>query len=163
MERVNIWPTAGRFMKRVLPVVLVSSALTGCVSDVSPASYSVGSVGQVNRVVRGVVISTRTVQIAGTTGLGASSGAVAGAAAGSTIGNSDASSVAGAVGAAVVVGLVGAAIEENATKQTGIEYVVETDTGAVLTLVQGVGDEQINVGERVLVMYGERARLIRAP
>ncbi len=43
-----------------------------------------------------------------------------------------------------------------------MEYVVETENGAVLTVVQGE-DAALIVGQNVLVMYGSRSRVIADP
>jgi outer membrane lipoprotein SlyB len=78
------------------------------------------------------------------------------------MGNNAAAHVVGAVGGAVVGAVAGGAIEEGSTRQTGLEYVVQTETGAILTLVQG-SEDRLMVGDHVLVLYGDRARLIRDP
>lgn len=125
--------------------------LTGCAApDISQRAYSVGSVGQVNRSVSAKVLSAREVNIAGTSGAGASSGAAIGAIGGSSIGGSSRDNLAGAIGGALVGSMIGAAIEGNATKQTGYEYVVETFNGNLMTIVQG-GDIVFKVGDKVLV------------
>lgn len=143
--------------------VALSVALAACTRDISPDSYSVGAVGQVNRAVGGVIVSARPVSVEGTrSGLGAGAGAVAGGVAGSTIGGSTEANIIAAVGGAVAGGLAGAAIEESATRQTAMEYVVEADNGALLTVVQG-GDVPLPVGLQVLVIYGSRARIIPKP
>lgn len=137
--------------------------MAACTPNVSPDSYSVGSVGQVNRVVRGVIISARSVEIAGTnTGVGSSAGAIAGGAGGSTIGSSVEANIAGAVAGAVAGGIVGAVAEEGMTRQMGMEYVIEAENGALITLVQG-DEKQLSVGQRVMVIYGARSRVIAAP
>jgi outer membrane lipoprotein SlyB len=59
----------------------------------------------------------------------------------------------------VIGSLAGAAIEANSTKQKGIEYVVETENGNMMTLVQGV-DPFFGPGQKVLVLYGSPSRLI---
>ncbi|NYZ15303.1 hypothetical protein HL658_22415 [Azospirillum sp. RWY-5-1] len=134
-----------------------------CAPNISPDSYAVGSVGQVNRTVRGVIISARPVAIGGTqSGLGAGAGAVAGGAAGSMIGGNVQTNIIGAVGGAVVGGIAGAMIEESATRQTGIEYVVQTENGALLTVVQG-STPALSVKDRVLVIYGSRSRVVPDP
>lgn len=60
-----------------------------------------------------------------------------GATAGSALGGGVRSNIVGAVGGAVIGGIAGAAIESSATKQTGMEYVVETENGNLMTIVQG--------------------------
>ena len=140
----------------IVPVV-------ACTPNISPDSYSVGSVGQVNRVVRGVIVSARPVDISGTqTGVGAGAGATAGGAAGAAIGGSVEANIVGAVAGALVGGIAGAAIEENATQQTGMEYIVEAENGALITLVQG-DEEPLSAGQKVMVIYGARARVIADP
>lgn len=142
--------------------VALSVALAACTRDISPDSYSVGAVGQVNRAVGGVIVSARPVDVEGTrSGLGAGAGAVAGGVAGSTIGGSTEANIIAAVGGAVAGGLAGAAIEESATRQTAMEYVVEAENGALLTVVQG--GSPLPIGLKVLVIYGSRARIIPKP
>ena len=142
--------------------VALSVALAACTRDISPDSYSVGAVGQVNRAVGGVIVSARPVSVEGTrSGLGAGAGAVAGGVAGSTIGGSTEANIIAAVGGAVAGGLAGAAIEESATRQTAMEYVVEAENGALLTVVQG--GSPLPIGLKVLVIYGSRARIIPKP
>ena len=138
-------------------------ALVGCASNISPQTYSVGSVGQVNRTVSATVISVREVDVAGTTGVGGGAGTAAGAVIGSAAGgNNTRGNIVGAIGGAVVGGLAGAAIEANATKQKGMEYVVETENGNLMTIVQGA-DTVFAEGQKVLVLYGSPSRLIADP
>ncbi|WP_180283046.1 hypothetical protein [Azospirillum oleiclasticum] len=148
---------------RIGAVAWLGLMAAACAPNISPDSYAVGSVGQVNRTVRGVIISARPVAIGGTqSGLGAGAGAVAGGAAGSMIGGNVQTNIIGAVGGAVVGGIAGAMIEESATRQTGIEYVVQTENGALLTVVQG-STPALSVKDRVLVIYGSRSRVVPDP
>jgi outer membrane lipoprotein SlyB len=150
-------------MKLIAVVGAAMIAFAGCASNISPKTYSVGSVGQVNRTVSAVVVSVREVDIAGTTGLGGSAGTATGAVIGSAAGgNSTRGNIVGAIGGAVVGGLAGAAIEANATKQKGMEYVVETETGNLMSIVQGT-ETVFATGQKVLVLYGSPSRLIADP
>lgn len=147
-------------MKKIalLGIVLL---LTACTRDISPDTYSVGSVGEANRTVRGTIISARDVKITGNkSGIGAGAGAAGGAVAGSAIGNGGRSNALGAIGGAVVGGIAGAVIEENSTLQMGIEYVVETENNNLITLVQG--EPRLSKGSKVLVIYGNPTRIIEA-
>lgn len=138
-------------------------ALAGCASNISPRTYSVGSVGQVNRTVSATVISVREVDVAGTTGVGGSAGTATGAVVGSAAGGNNArGNIVGAIGGAVIGGLAGAAMEANATKQKALEYVVETENGNLMTIVQGT-DTVFAEGQKVLVLYGSPSRLIADP
>ena len=150
-------------MKNITALITVITALAGCVHNISPQSYSVGSVGQVNRTISATVISVREVDVTGTTGIGGSSGSLAGAVVGSGAGgNNSRGNIVGAIGGAVVGGLAGAAIEANATKQTGLEYVVQTENDNLMTIVQGP-ETVFVVGQKVLVLYGSPSRLIADP
>lgn len=151
-------------MIKTLFVLSAVVALTaGCASNISPTTYSVGSVGQVNRTISATVISAREIDVAGTTGLGGNAGAASGAVIGSGAGGSNSrGNIVGAIGGAVVGGLAGAAIEANATKQKGMEYVIETENGNLMTIVQGI-DAVFIQGQKVLVLYGSPSRLIADP
>ena len=150
-------------MKTSVVVALAALSLIGCASDISPKTYSVGSVGQINRTIAATVISVREVDVAGTTGVGGSAGTAAGAVAGSSAGgNNSRGNIVGAIGGAVIGGLAGAAIEANATKQKGMEYVVETENGNLMTIVQGI-EPVFTTGQKVLVLYGSPSRLIADP
>ncbi|WP_293648990.1 glycine zipper domain-containing protein [uncultured Pantoea sp.] len=143
-------------------LLLIPLLVSGCAQDVSPNSYSVGSVGEVNRTIAGIVISARAVNIKGTTALGGSTGALAGAAAGSALGGGVRSNIVGAVGGAVVGGIAGAVVENSATKQMGMEYVIQTTNGNMMTIVQGISPT-FTVGTKVLVLYGSPSRVIQDP
>lgn len=143
-------------------ILLFSSLmfLPACAPNVSPDSYSVGSVGAVNRTVSCVVISARTVQIKGTTGVGGTTGAATEAVAGSTLGGGTRSNIAGAIGGVVVGGIAGAMVEEGLMKQSGKEYVIQTDNGNLMTIVQGREPEFL-VGDKVFILYGNPSRIIK--
>jgi outer membrane lipoprotein SlyB len=137
-------------------------AVSGCVANVSPDTYSVGSVGQINRTVAGIVVSARQVTIDGTTGNGALAGGGAGAIAGSSIDGGGRANAIGAIGGAVVGSIAGAAIEHGVSQQVGMEYVVQTVNGNMMTIVQGVAPA-FTIGRAVLILYGSPARLIADP
>jgi outer membrane lipoprotein SlyB len=150
-------------MKIVAVIISVTLGLAGCTSNMSPGSYSVASVGQVNRSVSATIISVREVDVAGTTGLGSGVGSATGAVIGSGAGGGNSrGNIVGAIGGAVVGGLAGAAIEAGATKQSGAEYVVETENGNLMTIVQG-SEPLFTIGQKVLILYGSPSRLIVDP
>jgi outer membrane lipoprotein SlyB len=143
--------------------IILFGLVSGCANNISPHTYSVGSVGQVNRSVAATVISVREVDVTGTSSLGGTTGALTGAVVGSAAGGSNnRANAVGAIAGAVVGGLAGAAIQANATAQRGIEYVVETENGNLMTIVQGVA-QPFPVGQKVLVLYGSPSRLIPDP
>lgn len=147
---------------RALVLLMLALGIVGCTPNVRPDSYSIGNVGQVNRSVGGVVVSARQVHIDGSRGGGATAGGAVGAVAGSQIGGSDAANAVGAIGGLVVGAIAGAAAERNVSSQTGMEYVVETVNGNLMTVVQGA-EPAFAPGMRVLVLYGSPARIIADP
>lgn len=147
-------------MRRAL--LLLPLLLTACAPNVRTDSYSVGSVGQVNRTVSGSVISVRTVSIDGTRGSGAVAGGAVGGVAGSTMGGSSEAAVIGAIGGLVVGAIAGAAAERSLSNTTGLEYVVQTENGNLMTVVQGP-EPVFEVGRSVLVLYGSPSRVIADP
>jgi len=150
-------------MKMLMVFGVSVLALAGCASNISPQTYSVGSVGQVNRTISATVISVREVNVAGTTGVGGAAGTATGAVLGSSVGGNDGrSNIVGAIGGAIVGGIAGSAIEANATKQKALENVVETENGNLMTIVQGK-DVVFAEGQKVLVLYGSPSRLIADP
>jgi len=148
--------------RSIASACLAAAVLAGCASNISPTSYSVGSVGQVNRTVAARVISVRSVEISGTTGAGGTVGGALGATAGSGIGSGGRANAAGAIAGAVVGAVAGAAIEQSATRQSGFEYVVQTENDNLMTIVQGA-DPTFAINDKVLVLYGAPARLIADP
>lgn len=149
-------------MRTAACLLIASFLLGGCAANISPDTYSVGSVGQVNRTIAATVISVRSVHIAGTRGTGQAAGAAAGAVAGSSLGGSSRDGLVGAIGGAIVGGIAGAVVESSATKQDGLEYVVQTENGNLMTIVQGA-DPVFPVGHNVLVLYGAPSRVIDDP
>lgn len=122
---------------RLVLIAALSAFLFGCAASVDPSTYSIGSVGQVNRSVRGVVVSARPVMINANTGAGGVVGGTAGAVAGSSIGGGARANVLGAIGGAVVGGLLGSSIEARNSLLSGMEYVVSTSNNNLLTITQG--------------------------
>lgn len=144
----------------IILVALYSVTCSGCQTDINSDYYRATSVGSVNRAVKGKVLSARSVRVSDESGVGAASGATAGAIAGASASDNAAGAAVLALAGAVAGGVAGTVAEKAATKQEALEYVVETENGALLTLVQG-GREYFQVGESVIVLYGSPARIIR--
>ncbi len=146
---------------RYVPLMLAAFAVAGCTSAPSASTYSRNQALQAQNVQKGRIVSMRTVEIEGTkSGVGTGAGAVAGGVAGSFIGGGWRSHALGAVGGAVLGGLGGSAAEEAITKSTGMEFVVQLDNGQTIAVVQA-NDENLAVGERVMVLQGGQTRVVR--
>jgi len=145
-----------RLMKTTATVAVVLAAglvLSGCPASMSGGAYTRNQAREAQEVRLGYVESVRQVLIEGTkSGVGAVSGAALGGVAGSTIGRGR-GQVAGAIGGAVLGGLAGSAIEENATRQPGLEITVQLDNGRMVAVTQAA-DEPFYPGDRVRVLIG---------
>lgn len=152
-------PSLNRSAK-IFMISLASLSVAACSSNLSPKRYDAYAVGEVNRAERGEIISSRWVEIRkGNSGVGTATGIAAGAAAGSTVGNG-AEGVIGALGGALIGGLIGSSVDKKVNKTHGFEYLVRTETGDTITLVQA--DRQpIPNGAPVLIVYNrDMTRLI---
>jgi outer membrane lipoprotein SlyB len=150
-------------LSKILFIFTSVLALFSCAPNVSTDTYAVGSVGQVNRAVQGIIISARPIKISGAkSGIGAGAGASTGAVGGAVLGGDAAGMAVGAIAGAVVGGVAGALTEEELTKQTGMEYVVKTGNGSLISVVQS-DDVPFEINQHVIVLYGSRSRIINDP
>ncbi|MBE9606788.1 glycine zipper 2TM domain-containing protein [Acetobacteraceae bacterium H6797] len=92
-------------------------------------------------------------------GVGTVAGAAAGGIAGSFIGGDPRSNLLGALGGAIIGGVAGNAIERGATTGQAIEFTIRTAQGDI-ALVQS-NEENLQVGEQVRILRGERTRISR--
>jgi len=156
-----------RFRSVAAAFTALSLALAAC-SHPSGETYTAGDVGRVVDTSRATVVSSRTVAIKGgeNSGVGAAAGGVA---AGSVA--AAAVDKRGAEGAAAIIaGLAGAGlgwlIEEESRSRGGIEYVLRTQDGRVITLVQNRAkdDKPIAAGNKVLIQHGrDYTRVVPLP
>lgn len=152
-------------MKKTYALAVSMAALvlaTGCANTTDTRTYSVGSVGQVNRSVAGTVISARPIRIDANTGTGGSVGGLAGAVAGSSVGGGSRANAIGAIGGAVAGAIVGSAIEASNSQREGMEYVISTQNGSLMTIAQGA-EPIFAEGDKVIILYGNPSRVIRDP
>ncbi len=138
--------------KQLAASILTLTLLTGCAHP-SQNNYGYQEVGQATTVEFGTVLSLRMVNVTGeNTGLGAGVGAVGGGIAGASIGQG-AGSLGAMLAGAVIAGVAGAAVEQGINDRTGIEYVITTEHGQTISIVQNFvkGDPDIKAGQRVMI------------
>lgn len=140
----------------ILPMTLIFNA---CTSDIGANQYATSSIGQASTAQIGTVVSVRQIQVASDSSAGTLIGGAAGGVAGSTIGGGDTAHILGAIGGAVLGGIAGNAAQKGLTSQGGYEYVVRLDNGNLVTVSQGT-DILLNPGQRCMVLFGDRARVI---
>lgn len=143
----------------VFAILLLSMGLTACSPTVSPNTYTAKEVGVAAKVVPAVIISMRSVKIENTSGAGGLLGAGAGAAAGSVLGASPQASIIGAIGGALVGGITGHAIDKSIHTKQGYEYILRTNKKDLVSVTQPA-DLKFQVGQHVLIVYGEKVRIV---
>ena len=146
-----------------LPAALLALGLAACAPQNMNSTVSGYGVGQVASLEYGTIVGMRPVNVAGSqSGVGAVGGGVAGGVIGSTIGGDwRARAVGGVLGAAL--GAVGGGLVENAVSSgQAVEFVVRMDNSRSDTAIVQTNEDNFQVGERVAVTFGERARLMRA-
>ena len=149
-------------MKKSLSILIPALLVVGaCTSRIGADQYATNATGTVNTAVRCTVVNVRPVVVQSNNNAGMLVGGAAGAVAGSMIGGSDAAHILGGIGGAVVGGLAGDAAQSGLSKQQGYEYIVETNTGKLLTITQG-NDVLLSPGQKCMVLYGDQARIIPA-
>ena len=147
--------------KYVLPfLATITLFQTGC-SLHSGSTYERGEMGQPQSFSKGVIVSVRDVKIKGTeSGVGAVSGAIMGGLGGSKASEDQTISAIGAIGGAIVGGLVGAKAEELLMQGNASEFIIKPDVGDPFTSIQ-VNEEELKVGERVLIINSDKIRIVR--
>jgi outer membrane lipoprotein SlyB len=138
----------------LLVLALGALALSGCTSSLSGSAYTRGQARTIQNVEMGVVEHVRVVQIEGTkTGIGSTAGAVIGGSASTNFKDKPLRRTVKSVTGAIIGGVVGAATEEAATRQKGLEITVRLDSGRMVAIVQAA-DEDFKVGQRVRLVHG---------
>ncbi|HEV2674912.1 MAG TPA: hypothetical protein VGV37_10255 [Aliidongia sp.] len=136
----------------------VALMLSACQHGYSPDRYSTASMQQATKVDRAVVQSVRLVDVDGTAGAGALVGGAAGGIGGASFG-SGGGSAAAALGGVLVGAAIGALVEKSATETQAFEYIVMKQSGDLMSVTQKDA-QPLAVGQKVMLIYGIKARLI---
>ncbi|WP_088560298.1 outer membrane lipoprotein [Arboricoccus pini] len=148
-------------MRKLACLGLVAvGALAACRPSYSPNDYAVNAVQQANKVDQGVIVGYRQIIIRpdGTTGTvtGGAAGGIVGGAAGS---QSTMATALGAVGGTLVGGLIGSGVEKATGNTEAFEYIIRKPDGSLMSVVQK-DDKPLNIGQRVLLIGGNQARIV---
>ncbi|MEX0449835.1 hypothetical protein V6X63_08735 [Spiribacter sp. 221] len=147
-------------MLRIATIAMLAVTVVACTTD-GVGQYRVESIGNAQRSISGEVIATNPVQIAKNT---SGAGGYAGGALGGAMALDNSSDAAPVVAGIIAGAIIGNAIEAQGNVFPGTEYVIETSTGAVLTVAQpNEGNQIFEPGDRVILVYGYPHRLIEDP
>ena len=140
-------------------ILATLALLIGCQTPDGSGVYRIESIGNAQRSIEAVVMSTRPVRIqANATGAGGNAGGIAGGLIAANNSDNAAVIVAGIIGGIIV----GAAIENSAGVYEGTEYVIKTSADVILTVAQiNKGNSVYALGDKVILLYGFPCRLIK--
>ncbi len=157
-------------MKHNIILMILVVFLTSCQSSTNrftqdergANTYSSTETGQLSSVLEGSIVSIKQVRLSDSKGMGSGIGTALGAVAGaSAVGSDDSDKVAGAIIGGLLGAMAGRAIEEDATSDTGFEFLVKLSSGAIKAFVQK-SKQGLRVGDQVYILYGNgTARLTR--
>lgn len=143
-------------------LALLMIGTLGCASsEDGVGAYRVQSIGNAKRAVEATVLAVKPVRIVRVnSGVGANTGGLVGGALAA-----DNSDNVGVIIAGVVAGaVIGDAIESSQNRFNGHEYIIETKTGALLTVAQiDEGSEVFEESNQVILVYGYPHKLIKDP
>lgn len=150
-------------MTKTLIAAVAALSLAACATS-SPDVVQRHEAQRMSQVQDATVLSVRPVTIDGSqSGTGAVTGGVLGGVAGSTRSGGREQAAIAVVGA-VAGAVIGNTIERAATKEDGVEILVQLRNGERRAIVQGKGSEALNPGDPViLVTSSGKTRVMRAP
>jgi outer membrane lipoprotein SlyB len=152
-------------LKQIIVAASVAAlgALSAC-QTANPDIVSRNDAQRMSSVQDGTILSIRPVTIDGSqSGGGGAAGAIAGGVAGSNVGGQRGSVLVGLAGA-IAGGVIGNAAERAATKEDGVEILVQLKNGERRSIIQGKGAEVLAAGDPVImVTTGGKVRVMKAP
>lgn len=138
--------------------VSVLAFVCGCGPNYSPDTYASNAVQQANKVEQGVVVGVRNVGVSASGTTGTITGAAAGGIAGSQapVGPMGALT---ALGGSLVGGIAGATVEHATADTAAFEYIVRKQAGDLVSVTQK-DKTPLALGQKVLVIAGNQARVV---
>ncbi|MDB5382160.1 MAG: hypothetical protein JWO26_1792 [Rhodospirillales bacterium] len=147
---------------RLATTVLMLGGLAACGPANQNSTVSAYAVGAQGAVRYGTVVGMRPVQVAGMrSGLGTTAGALGGGVIGSTVGGDWRARTVASVAGALIGGVAGTLVEEGATGGQAMEFIIRSDEGEDLAVIQS-NEQGLQVGERVALSYTDRVRIMRS-
>lgn len=146
----------------ILSITCITIGLTSCAREISSDVYAANRVGEVPTTYQGVIKNVRQVCVDASESLEDNqTGIVGGAIAGGLVGNAISGQFIPTAAGAIAGAVGGSLIEKKLKQQTALEYIVEIQNGALMTIVQGK-DNAFCIGQPVYVIVSQcgRSRII---
>ncbi len=121
---------------RILVILMCSIVITACSKPIPPGEYDPSEIGKIKKVIPGVILSKRPVNIRSKTPENHLN-----------LTKNDASEA------------TMDDMENTVTRSHGFEYVIKLNSGAIISLVQ-TEEMHLKTKEHVLVIYGQNTRIV---
>ena len=145
-----------------LALLLALGLAAGCAPTNTNTTFTAGSIGVAAQVRYGTIVGMQPVAIQGSqSGAGGLVGGLAGGAIGSTIGGDWRARTLAGVGGALLGAGAGVLAERGMTQGSAVQFTIRPDGGGPDFTVVQTNELGLQVGERVAVSFGDRARLQR--
>lgn len=140
-------------MNRNLVLSLLLLSVVSCVNySYSPDIVSKSDAQKQQYVVLGTIIDITSVTIEGDREKGAIAGALIGGAAGKSVTDSETESDIASIVGGLVGSRVGSEIGSNLTKKDGVELLIETDAGRLISIIQEINSYNYSKNQRVRII-----------
>ena len=134
-------------------IYLAVIILTSCTNmSYQPNIVSKSDVQKQQYVVLGTITDITYVTIEGDREVGAAAGALIGGAAGKNVTDSETESDIAAIIGGLVGSAVGAEVGSNLTSKDGVELLIETNSGKLVSIIQEVSNLDFKVGQKVRII-----------
>jgi outer membrane lipoprotein SlyB len=143
---------------RLISYGAILIGLSACGPTYSPDTYASNAVQQANKVEQGVIAGVRDVAVSASGAVGTVTGAAAGGIAGAQVGVGPTSAFA-SLGGALVGGIAGSTMEHATADTQAFEYIVRKGNGDLVSVTQK-DKTPLVLGEHVLVIAGNQARVV---
>ena len=117
-----------------------------------PDVVSKSDVKKQQYVVLGSILQITKVTIEGDRETGAAAGALIGAAAGESVTDSEPESDIAAIVGGLVGSKVGAEVGSNLTKKDGVELLIKTDSGKLISIIQEISKYNFEINQKVQII-----------
>ena len=140
-------------MKPKKYIYLAVIIITSCTNmSYQPNIVSKSDVQKQQYVVLGTITDITYVTIEGDREVGAAAGALIGGAAGKNVTDSETESDIAAIIGGLVGSAVGAEVGSNLTSKDGVELLIETNSGKLVSIIQEVSNLDFKVGQKVRII-----------
>ena len=140
-------------MKPYKYIYLAVIIITSCTNmSYQPSIVSKSDVQKQQYVVLGTITDITYVTIEGDREVGAAAGALIGGAAGKNVTDSETESDIAAIIGGLVGSAVGAEVGSNLTSKDGVELLIETNSGKLVSIIQEVSNLDFKVDQKVRII-----------